>query len=143
MARRRKSARPKKSKLKRSKRSIRASRLKRRRYSTRNRKPRRALIRQRIQPKRRRRRSRLMVTFSDGQRHIVKLSRWMASKNGTYLNAVRQLLHTNDRSPLEPFAAQSIKDVRGNEFPFETRPNTLYRLNSIPEPFHEIYQVLS
>lgn len=84
-----------------------------------------------------------MVTFSNGRRLIVKLRRWMASKNGTYLNAVRQLLHTNDREPLEQFAGQSIKDVRGNELPFETRPNVLYRLNSVPEPFHEIYQVLT
>lgn len=133
--------------LRTSKSKIRRSKLARRQRShhqpKRTKSRRRALSRKRVRLKRRRRRSRLMVTFSDGQRHIVKLSRWMASKNGTYLNAVRQLLHTNDRSPLEPFAAQSIKDVRGNEFPFEIRPNVLYRLNSVPEPFHEIYQVLT
>jgi len=83
-----------------------------------------------------------MLTFSGGRRHSVILSRKMASINGTYLNAVRQLLHTNDREPLEQFDDQSIKDVRGNEFAFETRPNVLYRLNSVPEPFHEIYQVI-
>lgn len=67
----------------------------------------------------------------------------MASMNGRYLNAVRRLLHTNDPSALEEFAGQSIKDAHGNELLFEVRPNTLYRLNSVPEPFHEIYQVLT
>lgn len=84
-----------------------------------------------------------MRTFSGGQHHMIKLSRRAASINGTYLNAVRYLLHTNDRGPLEQFARQSIKDVRGNEFPFETRANVLYRLNSVLEPFHEIYQILT
>lgn len=67
----------------------------------------------------------------------------MAGVNGRYLNAVRRLLHTNDPSGLGEFTGQSIKDVRGNEFPFETRPNSLYRLNSVPEPIAEIYQVLA
>lgn len=143
MTRRRKGTRLNASKRKAAKRSKRTSRLKSRRYSKRARKLPISLKRKASRAKRRRRRSRLMVTFSRGQRHIVKLSRWMASKNGTYLNAVRQLLHTNDRGPLEQFAAQSINDVRGHEFPFETRPNVLYRLNSVPEPFHEIYQILT
>lgn len=67
----------------------------------------------------------------------------MASKNGRYLNAVRRLLHTNDPAALAEFAGQSIKDIHGHEFPLETRANTLYRANSVPEPFHEIYQVLT
>lgn len=144
MAQHRKSARPKKSKLKRSRRPKRASHLKRRRHSTRNRKSRRAPIRKRIQPKRRHRRSRRrMVTFSNRQRHLVVLSRRMAGVNGRYLNAVRRLLQTNDPTALADFAGQSIKDVHGHEFPLETRANALYRANSVPEPIAEIYQVLT
>ena len=144
MARRRKRARRKKSKLKQSKRPIRAGHPKRRRYSTRNRKRRRALVQKRVQRKRRRRRSRRrMITFSKGQRHLVMLSRRMASVNGGYLNAVRRLLHTNDPSALAEFAGQSIKDIHGHEFPLETRANALYRANAVPEPIAEIYQVIA
>ena len=84
-----------------------------------------------------------MLTFSGGQRHLVLLSHRMAGTNGRYLNAVRRLLHTNDPSGLGEFTGQVIKDVHGKEFVFETRPNALYRLNAVPEPITEIYQVIA
>ncbi|MDE2166560.1 MAG: hypothetical protein KGJ66_09520 [Alphaproteobacteria bacterium] len=84
-----------------------------------------------------------MLTFSNGQRHLAVLSRRMARKNGRYLNAVRRLLRTNDPSALEEFAGQSIRDVQGREFSLETRVNALYRVNSVPEPIAEVYQVIT
>ncbi|MGH6877536.1 MAG: hypothetical protein ACREHV_09195 [Rhizomicrobium sp.] len=86
---------------------------------------------------------RRMLVFSNGQRHWPTLNLRETRKNSLHLNAVRRLIYTHDREPLEQFTGQSIKDVHGNEFPFETRPNVLYRLNLVPEPFHEIYQILT
>lgn len=67
-----------------------------------------------------------------------------ASEIGKHHNAVNRFLKTNDPSPLEPFIGQSVKDVRGKNHPFETDPNSLYRLAAKDEPaFHEIYQIVA
>ena len=67
-----------------------------------------------------------------------------ASEIGKHYNAVNRFLKTNDPSSLEPFIGQSVKDVRGKNHPFETDPNSLYRLAAKDEPaFHEIYQIVA
>lgn len=81
--------------------------------------------------------------FSDGQTLRVIVTPETASAIGRYMSAVGQFLKTNDRDHLKAFAGQSIKDLSRKEHPFETRPNVLYRLNAVPEPFEEIYRVLT
>jgi len=48
---------------------------------------------------------------------------------GSYLNAVRQFLNTNDAAVLKRFQNVSVKDVAGRKYRLETNPNTLYRLD--------------
>lgn len=81
--------------------------------------------------------------FSDGKAVKANVSRTTAGIIGTYLASVRRLLDMNDAEPLEQLAGKSVKDVRGNVFPLETRPNVLYRLNVAVEPLEEIYRLLA
>jgi hypothetical protein len=48
---------------------------------------------------------------------------------GSYLNAVRLFLNTNDASLLKRFQNVSVKDAAGRKYRLETNPNTLYRLD--------------
>ena len=84
-----------------------------------------------------------MRFFSDAKTLRAEVSRGTASVIGSYLAAVRRLLDTNDIEPLQQFGGRSIKDVRGNIFPLETRPNVLYRLNAVVEPFEEVYRLIA
>ena len=73
-------------------------------------------------------RIRKMPTFSRGRELPVKLGYEAASLNGKFLNAVRRFLETNDGALLAPFNGLSITDLKGKRHPFETDPNTLYRV---------------
>jgi hypothetical protein len=48
---------------------------------------------------------------------------------GSYLNAVRQFLNTNDATALKRFQNVSVKDVAGRKYRLETDPTTLYQLD--------------
>ena len=84
-----------------------------------------------------------MRLFSNGQAVKADVSRKTARVLGSYLAAVRRFLDTNDVEPMNQFDGQSVKDVRGEVFPLETRPNELYRLNAAVEPFEEVYRLLA
>jgi len=60
---------------------------------------------------------------------------------GSYLNAVRQFLDTNDASVLNRFRGVKVKDVAGKKYILETNPNTLYRLDiaerETPEEYYK------
>lgn len=81
--------------------------------------------------------------FSGAKSIRTKVGRKSARFVGGYLNAVGRFLETNDLEPMEPYVGQSIRDVSGNVYPLETRPNVLYRLNSAVEPLEEIYRLLA
>jgi hypothetical protein len=89
-------------------------------------------------------RKRVLPIFSDGQVQIITVLDFVsASQVGRYMSAVNQFLDTNDESLLEEFIGDSVVDVRGRRFYFETRPNTLYRLNASEiETFEEIYRIV-
>ncbi|MDR5726521.1 MAG: hypothetical protein RB191_03530 [Terriglobia bacterium] len=79
--------------------------------------------------------------FSEGRMvSIVVADPETNSRIGTYLNAVRRLLETNDPSALKRFRNLSVKDVHGQKYRLETSPNTLYRLahteRETPEDFY-------
>ena len=60
---------------------------------------------------------------------------------GSYLNAVRQFLDTNDVRVLKPFRGVKVKDVAGKQYVLETNPSALYRLDiaerETPEDFYK------
>lgn len=86
---------------------------------------------------------RAMRIFSNGKSLRVTVNPETARAIGRYLSAVGQFLETNSRDHLKPFIGVSIKDAAGKEHVFETRLNTLYRLNAAVEPFEEIYRILT
>jgi hypothetical protein len=48
---------------------------------------------------------------------------------GSYLNAVKQFILTNDATLLKRYRNVSVKDEAGKKYRLETEPNTLYRLH--------------
>lgn len=74
------------------------------------------------------------LTFDDFKQRSV---------NGRYLAAVQQFLRSPDIDLLRPFEGRSVIDAKGRPHPFETNPNTLYRLASAgSEVFHEVYRLI-
>jgi hypothetical protein len=66
-----------------------------------------------------------------------------ASKIGSFMSAVGQFLDTNNPAVLREFEGASVTDVSGQTFPFETRPNALYRLASAhDQSFEHIYRII-
>lgn len=83
-------------------------------------------------------------TFSEGRSVLVRIEGYaQAAKWGSYLSAVAQFLASNDPRELIPFVGDGLVDVGGREYPFETRPNVLYRLNTDPfESYEQIYKIV-
>lgn len=80
--------------------------------------------------------------YSHGRIVEVWLSANEASKAGEYLSAVGRFLPTGDASQLKPFVGDGVRDLTGAFHPFETGPNTLYRLDSTGElSVPEIYKI--
>lgn len=84
-----------------------------------------------------------MQFFSNGKAVKVVLPYYKTSALvGSYLSAVRQFLETNDASHLDPFIGVSVTDKAKKTYLLETRPNTLYRLNTGAEAFEQIYRIV-
>jgi hypothetical protein len=80
--------------------------------------------------------------YSRGRIVELWLSADEAVKAGRYMSAVSRFLPTGDASILRPFIGQGVRDVRGEFHPFETNPNTLYRLDTAGElSVPEIYKI--
>jgi hypothetical protein len=90
-------------------------------------------------------RKREMPIFSEGQFHVITVRNFAdASHVGRYMSAVNQFLDSQDESFVEQFIGDSVVDVRGRRYYFETRPNVLYRLNaSQTEIFEEVYRIVT
>jgi hypothetical protein len=90
-------------------------------------------------------RKRIMPIFSGGREHTITVGNYDAAfQIGRYMAAVKRFLETNDPSVLNSFKGQSIVDVKGKRYIFETRPNVLYRLQaSQTETFEEVYRIVS
>lgn len=62
---------------------------------------------------------------------------------GRYMAATGQFQVSNDPLVLAPYRGQGVRDIRGQFHPFETDPNTLYRLMAAgPEPFELVYRIV-
>lgn len=67
-----------------------------------------------------------------------------ASRVGVYHNRRKKFLKTQDLSFLEEFEGETVIDINGKVWPFETDPNVLIRFALKDEPaFHEIYAILN
>ena len=67
-----------------------------------------------------------------------------ASEIGSYMNDVRSFVESNKIHFLKVWDGKSFRDIKGNRHPFETNPNTLYRLNSAGRnSFDEFYRIIT
>jgi hypothetical protein len=90
-----------------------------------------------------RRLPRKMPIFSDGRQLTTVVNSKTASVIARYMSAVGKFLKSNDPKSLAEFKGVSVKDASGKVHPFETDPNTLYRLSSAGgEPFEEMYRIV-
>ena len=87
---------------------------------------------------------RRMLLFSNGRAVQVVVGDFAsASKVGRFMSAVSHFLRTNNPAELREFAGESVTDVSGRTYPFETRPNALYRLASAhDQSFEHIYRIV-
>jgi hypothetical protein len=90
-----------------------------------------------------RRLPRKMPIFSGGRQLAITVNTKSASLVARYMSSVGQFLKSNDPKFLAEFKGLGVKDVKGTFHPFETDPNTLYRLSSAGgEPFEEMYRIV-
>jgi hypothetical protein len=87
---------------------------------------------------------RRMLIFSRGRALPITVGdQASASLVGQYMSAVAKFLTTNSRALLSPFAGKSVADISGKRHPFETNPNTLYRLTSSGgDSFEQVYRIV-
>jgi hypothetical protein len=87
---------------------------------------------------------RRMLVFSDGRPVLVVVGDFAsASKIGRFMSAVSHFLRTNNPTGLREFEGASVTDVSGRTYPFETRPNALYRIASAhDQSFEHIYRIV-
>jgi hypothetical protein len=86
---------------------------------------------------------RQMPIFSGGRARTIIVDEQVATEVGRYMSAVGRLVETNDISAVDEFEGESIVDVNGKRYPFETRPNVLYGLTATePDIMDQIYRIL-
>jgi hypothetical protein len=87
---------------------------------------------------------RRMLLFSDGRAVQVVVGDFAsASKVGRFMSAVSAFLRTNNPAGLREFEGVSVTDISGKTYPFETRPNALYRIASAhDQSFEHIYRIV-
>ena len=92
----------------------------------------------------RRKLPRRMLLFSEARAVQVVVGNFeAASKVGRFMSAVSTFLRTNNPAGLREFEGASVTDLSGQAFPFETRPNALYRLASAhDQSFEHIYRIV-
>jgi hypothetical protein len=87
---------------------------------------------------------RRMLLFSDGRAVLVVVGDFAsASKVGRFMSAVSAFLRTNNPAGLREFEGVSVSDISAKTYPFETRPNALYRIASAhDQSFEHIYRIV-
>ena len=86
-----------------------------------------------------------MLVLSEGQARKMRLDgEDQASLNGRFLAAFKRFINSNDSEFLDEFVGLSVRDAKGKLHPFETDPDTLYRLAaSGSEIFEDIYKIIT
>jgi hypothetical protein len=86
---------------------------------------------------------RQMPLYTRGEARTVQVNRAQASDIGRYMAAVGKFLSQNEPWILLPYADRGVTDIRGRYHPFETDPNTLYRLSHTgADSFEQIYRII-
>ncbi len=87
---------------------------------------------------------RRMLIYTGGAAIPITVGKMrQASSIGRYMAAVNKFLRTNDPASLKPFIGKSVTDIAGKKHPFETNPNTLYRISaSGTESFEQVYRIV-
>jgi hypothetical protein len=76
--------------------------------------------------------------------HVIVPNYDAASEVGFYMQGVKRFLLFNNIAVLQPFEGHGVTDILGKYHPFETRPNVLYRLDSMgTETFEDVYRILA
>ena len=90
-------------------------------------------------------RPREVSIISRGREYTIEVPDFTASaRAGAYCDAVGVFLNTNDAQHLAPFIGESLTDTRGKSHPFETDPNTLYRLAASGlDGFEQVYRIVT
>lgn len=90
------------------------------------------------------RRPRRLPLYSDGRAIDVIVPGYDESVEvGRYMAAAGRFQVSNDPLVLAPYRAAGVRDLQGRFHPFETDPNTLYRLMAAgPEPFELVYRIV-
>lgn len=89
-------------------------------------------------------RFRVVPIFTSNKSKEITVSFEASRKTGSYMSAVSRFLSTNDKSVLDPFKGESVVDVNGNRYFFETNPNKLYRLSATDhESYEDIYKIVA
>ncbi len=89
-------------------------------------------------------RARQMLVFSEHRALKVKVEPEAASLIGSYMNDVGLFLNSNNPSFLKAWKDERFVDFKGRKHPFETDPNSLYRLNQAGRnSFDEIYRIIT
>jgi hypothetical protein len=89
-------------------------------------------------------RKRELLIYTRGKAVTITVAGYEpAARIGTYMSAVGQFLTTNNLAHLDPFVGESVQDVAGKHYFFETNPNTLYRLaETSVQSFEQIYRIV-
>jgi len=87
---------------------------------------------------------RRVLIFTEGREKQITVGDFsQASLVGKYMSAVGWFQRTNAIRRLRPYIGKSVTDIDGNEYPLETRPNTLHRLlHSGVSSFEQIYRIV-
>jgi hypothetical protein len=89
-------------------------------------------------------RRRRVQLYSNGEERVITVGSAEAKSVGGFMSSVGQFLETNDTGYISFFTGASVVDVHGKAHPFETDPNTLYRLaHSGGETFDNIYRIVA
>jgi hypothetical protein len=89
-------------------------------------------------------RLRTVLIYTNGQRKLITVEGYdPAALAGSYWNAVGEFLRTNDPTYLAPFIGVEIIGASDQRYPFETRPNVIYRLEAAGgDTFEQVYKIV-
>ena len=89
-------------------------------------------------------RPRQMPLYSRGKLVSPWLPLEEARRAGEYMARVRPYLQTGSDALIAPYRSQSVRDVKGRVYPFETDEDTLFELDNMGElNFPEYYKIVA
>ena len=85
-----------------------------------------------------------VLLYTRGRAELIKFSDpEQVSQAMSFMASVRHFKDSQDKSTLDVYRGESVRDMHGKDHPFETNPNTLYRLASStserPDKFYRPY----